>query len=134
MSIETWKAEFYPEEAADAAEKGAIHAIQHSIVKWKGLREDQLKKHGLTANNTHLREAEGLSWEIDSRNCALCCLDEMGKGRCKSCPIYLCTGRECQDEYILFRGTNQPEPMIALLERTLTWAEKQPPEILDPPT
>lgn len=136
MSIETWDAEFYSEEAEDAAEKGAIHAIKHSIIKWKGLREEQLKKHGLWMDGLHVQgtNISQPGWWIDDRNCALCAFDEMRKGGCKSCPIFLHAGRACTEEYLIAQNNNQPEPMIQLLEQTLAWAEKQPPEILDPPT
>ena len=44
MSIESWKAEFYPVEAAEVS---AEDALAHSLKKWQGLQEESLLKHSL---------------------------------------------------------------------------------------
>jgi len=45
MSLKTWKEEFYPVEAEDAA-SNPIEATKHSIQKWKGAMAESLEKHG----------------------------------------------------------------------------------------
>jgi site-specific DNA-cytosine methylase len=48
MSVETWKAEFYPVGARVAAEAGPVDAAEHSRRKWTGFLPRNLKQHGVT--------------------------------------------------------------------------------------
>ena len=45
MSIESWKAEFYPTPADEASKD---QAIAHSLRKWEGLRKENLDRHELS--------------------------------------------------------------------------------------
>lgn len=119
MSAETWLAEFYPV----AADKVPVEqALQHSLVKWKGLRPEALAKHEITKPPI----------DIDAGSCALCehhC-DCDGEVSCQTCPLYLTRGETCDcpvgDEFLapyqMYSLEHNPEPMIDLLEEVL---EKQ---------
>lgn len=81
MSLETWKAEFYPTPAEDTAKEDAI---AHSLRKWQGLTPENLKKHGVihepfagvidesdfSAGKPIYMYSEAVP--IDSGTCALC--------------------------------------------------------------
>ena len=62
MSIESWKAEFYPIEAKDV--KGDdLERIDHALLKWSGVTEENLKKHEIT---------DRLTLPLCERDCTLC--------------------------------------------------------------
>ena len=80
MSLETWKAEFYPIDATLVAPEDAI---QHALTKWIGLRPENLSKHDLTVHDCEISDAHG-NFPVDSRTCTLCVPNEYS---CNSCPI-----------------------------------------------
>ncbi len=47
MGIATWKKEFYP----PISKVTRANAIDHSLKKWIGLREENLKRHDLKLSN-----------------------------------------------------------------------------------
>ncbi len=127
MSLKTWKDEFYPVEA-DKVE-GRLEAIQHSLVKWVGVRGDNLKKHKVKLIGTSLAGTRG-SIGIDSYSCALCSLYlRTSKVRCSECPLVAIRGGcscdtkldlgEGLSPYHYFALEGNPEPMIELLEKAL---------------
>lgn len=79
MSIESWKAEFYP---IPANEVKPADAAAHSAQKWRGYLPENLAKHELS-----LGVMVDLGWSIGSAEmCALC---ECFKTRtCYACPLY----------------------------------------------
>lgn len=123
MSIETWKAEFYPRPAQAISEEDAL---DHSIRKWEGLQPDALEKHVLFV-------VKNLIWEISSRpsshkvgrkDCALCVqylvkvnhLDDC----CERCPIFKFRGSACCEGvgnpwYAFMKGN--AAPMLDLLRQ-----------------
>lgn len=138
MSIETWKAEFYPEEADIAAEKGALEATKHSLLKWEGLRKENKDKHGLGqgVGGGRVLVFGGESFRIDSGTCALCGFVGLKEESCESCPFYLANGFDCSGDleeydeeieeypYHSYTKTGDPEPMIECLEKTLEYLEE----------
>jgi hypothetical protein len=54
MSIETWKAEYYPCDA-DSDEAQAAPAA-HGLRKWYGLRPEAIARHGLVLECGYLRD------------------------------------------------------------------------------
>lgn len=44
MSLKTWKAEFYPITATQAATRGDLAAAEHSLKKWEGALADGLEE------------------------------------------------------------------------------------------
>lgn len=86
MSLATWKAIFYPEEASAAAERGELAAVEHSIRKWEGATPENLKAHGLAVDETVLQDDEGFEFNFDSDSCALCVFDQGRNGAdCVEC-------------------------------------------------
>lgn len=137
MSLETWKEEFYPVEANEV--KGAIAATKHSLQKWIGLKEKNLKKHGMLAEGLRIKnkkdsyEEEGFTVASPS-SCALCesFFKDCERGDpCKRCPIFKYKGRSCcsdgadstirEYEKFVEEDDKNPEPMIRLLRKTLKW-------------
>lgn len=137
MSLVTWKAEFYPEDACVAADKGPIEATKHSILKWQGLRKENLANQGVwLADDMHIVvDAYNIGgFRIDATTCALCEHTEnyTDAGDCTVCPFTLANGYDCSGDlddsdacdgypYGVFLDTGDPEPMIESLECTLRY-------------
>lgn len=128
MSIETWKAKFYP---IPASEVPAKDALQHSLKKWQGLTDENLKKHGLrkpTSFSICEEQERHAGLTIDSSTCALCFhhMDgppdyEGDDGDCRGCPLYDLRGMSCfageAAPYAIYVGPlRDPQPMIRLIE------------------
>ena len=118
MSIKTWEQEYYPEEA-DAVE--ADEALNHSILKWTGLRAENLAEHDVeSGGDSDLSDNEGGRFSVNSSTCALCHMyyndsSWAGDHRCMDCPIYQSAGCSCRREYRIYSERQDPEPMIKLL-------------------
>ncbi len=128
MSLKTWKKEFYPIPASEV--EGRTEAIQHSLVKWVGLRGENLRKHNVRLIGISLTDARaGERLDISSDSCALCHLYLRTSGsRCGKCPLvtvrnkYPCDIRIPQEglsPFHYFALEGNPEPMIELLEKVL---------------
>lgn len=86
MSLEIWKAKYYP---APAAEVSKEDALEHSIRKWQGLKATILKRHGLKYKWTSksIVDAQGNKLIISISSCALCLHFAKGPGSCPECPL-----------------------------------------------
>lgn len=137
MSMKTWKKEYYPITAAQAARRGTLAACLHSLQKWEGLRGKNLKRHGLIREGQWIRSTEDHDvLEIDNHSCALCELvfkhAQEGTG-CSTCPLYIvrqvpCGSRltrERTSPYFLFTDYGYPRPMIRWLEKAVAWAKER---------
>ena len=124
MSLQTWEEEFYPESAEEAAERGEAAAVEHSLRKWEGLKEENRAQHGLEAYSRSIVEsAEPAKYlEIDEGTCALC---QMRVG-CSPCPLYkardgsACDRRrfdEVKAPWNSWTDDRDPEPMIFWLKK-----------------
>lgn len=123
MSLQSWKEEFYPVDASDCPKEDAI---EHSLLKWVGLRRENRGRHdvGLDGFNGVIEQSlkSGDRLGIDSVSCALCVvhLDRS----CGDCPLFLVRGQQCdhrtQDEeasglsspWTAWAVGRDPEPMI----------------------
>lgn len=148
MSIETWKAEFYPKPASETTE---AEAIDHSLQKWLGLTPENLAKHRVMLFNSAVME-QGVDLDkpsnervlIDANSCSLChhfCETDTfnsadDESPCMECPLYQARGgRACDDETdeewaddrkspwheftpSFNRYGYDPKPMIRWLKRT----------------
>lgn len=121
MSLESWKAEFYPIPARGVL-KSELVAAQHSLLKWRGALPENLAKHGLQLNkcNGHNIEEIGGSGEFDfnAGTCALCEIHRNDNGRvvCDSCILNEITeGGACSSQYLNMYVERTPAPMIGLL-------------------
>jgi hypothetical protein len=143
MSLETWKAEFYPVEAKDVP---ADKAVEHSLTKWRGLRSENLTKHELcVGSRRHLtvitdvdQDVSGNAFRISAGTCALCIhYDNLIVRHCTLCPLAIVRmNTECDEPmthgesegyppYQYFVTKHDPEPMIQWLEKADSY-EKQP--------
>jgi hypothetical protein len=129
MSLETWKVEFFPysqEEVALLARKDNKTQLEAALLKWQGLRPENLAKHGVrklreTHCNYEISDEERTLW-INHVTCSLC----VAHSECESCPLVE-QGADCCEKtpsegtppYGLWRVTGDPELMIQRIERAL---------------
>ena len=126
MSIESWKAEFYP---VPADEVPVDQAIAHSLRKWEGLRKENLDRHDVIKAGRRLWHDDESPFYIDGDSCALChryLFDGDGDAHdhdvsCDNCPLSIARGgfpcdRSLPDEsnapWQEFGREGNPEPMI----------------------
>lgn len=119
MSLKTWKAEFYPKSAKRVSKKGALDA---SIQKWEGLREENLKKHQIqlfAGKDIYLREKDTcrqLPHITRDITCALCTHYLQIKGSwgefadCTMCPLFQSEGKSCCEAQSAYYKTIQRLP------------------------
>lgn len=143
MSLQTWKAEFYPTYAKAVS---GDDAIAHSLRKWRGLTPENVAKHELhySSVNAVLVEHEGLGrFDIGGDTCALCYWhhaddpDEDEDGEevwCAKCPLAIVRGgKACDQErddeafspWHEFTRKGDPKPMIFWLEKAEAAHEAQ---------
>lgn len=127
MSLQSWNEKYYPVDAhliAATEPNNPLILIEHSLTKWRGLREKNLEAHGETDPPISL----------SSSTCSLCVryFDEV-KGDedekidgCATCPLAQARGnvrcdREAKGEvispYKTYLRKRDPEPMIRALEK-----------------
>lgn len=110
MSMETWKAEFYPTSVKGPMTR--LEAVAHSARKWNGTAPEALAKHGVEYSNFKVFERHdpisGIMFVFDfsSATCSLCekywTEDEDDNGEtdnCGKCPFSQALGRACIDNY-----------------------------------
>lgn len=136
MSLKSWKQEFYPITAKSAARGSMIKAIEHSLLKWKGLSPSNIKKHGISLSMglywTYLEDDQGYL-SITASSCALCEKYYDGMVRCQKCPLYLVRDNtpcdrmmegESVSPYGIFQDYGNPRPMVRFLKKALKWANE----------
>ncbi len=115
MSLETWKAEFYPVEAA--SEEALADPIRHSLVKWTGLLQENLNKHAVFVSEHMLKEGGGGWLPISSATCALCVTYE--EICCNGCPLDM-ANKTCvtgvNNPWSIWVEDGDPKPMIEALK------------------
>jgi len=132
MSMKSWKEEFYPVRPSKKMSK--LKAIQHSLTKWEGLLQKNLKKHKVRVAifwdlvDTHENSEESPEYfMIDADSCALCVkyMDEDSMVHlCISCPLYNTLGKCCgagepDDPFTRWKDESDPKPMIKALKKCL---------------
>lgn len=128
MSIETWKVEFYP---VPASEVCAEDALQHSLRKWIGLREENLGKHACFVSTSVVLADGRKEFDLNSSSCALCVSYYTSSDgyKCSSCPIVKLTGMSCdsnkQSPWWAWAAREAPEPMIAVLQDCIAAQAKE---------
>lgn len=136
MSLDSWKAEFYPVEADQVPKK---QAIAHALQKWIGLRKENLNRHGLQVFcSTIWEKTEGVFYQdapvmaINADSCSLCHF--YLKKQCEKCPLFATTGhRECEGDldngvyspYEHWQSFHNPERMITALQQALANQSKK---------
>lgn len=116
MSLQTWKAEFYPIEAEDVPK---VDALAHSLRKWEGLLPENLKRHAVYLEYANVRD-QNENFPIDASTCALC-IYYSNWPVCQKCPIWEQNQNRCDESsssvYTLFEANDDPNPMIQLLRK-----------------
>jgi len=138
MSGKTWLAEFYPETAREAAERGIVAAGKHCLQKWLGFTPEALKKHHLHFDKFCVGALVNYRGEEITHAgpgyCAYCqALEIWQKGwqkGCKKCPLaHIASG--CYNEnspYREFINTRDPSRLIAALRKALFWVQAREEE------
>ena len=123
MTLESWKEEFYPQYPIESMTK--MQAIKHSIIKWTGLRKENLSRHDLQVDNEGDIKYKGDYFFIDGGSCALC-VKYFSKihPSCENCPLYKLLGNSCDaptvsSPFNIWQDREDPEPMIAALQKLL---------------
>jgi hypothetical protein len=127
VSIKTWQKEFYP---IRADQTKPSEALAHSIRKWEGLSEKNLKKHNLTHCYGILKDKNNKDFVINDRSCALCFHFEKNiqgsfSTTCSQCILFKIRGKNRCDKlisenervspYNLFTKDNDPTVMLGWL-------------------
>jgi len=120
MSLKSWEKEFYPVDAKTVAEISNLAMFQHTLLKYKGARKENLKKHRVKIINCRIfserRSAYGYPFKFTDSTCSLC-FAYHNIGYCTSCPIHK-AGQDCNTvdncPYQKFLD-GDPEPMIELM-------------------
>jgi len=169
MSLETWLAEFYPEEATALLERLVgphpqqmpeptvlLQLVEQGLLKLTGLREENLRKHDVSLSCCRVRGGSNF-WQFGASQCGLChlavvatdgkyCVGNLAddlEQDCSRCVVYQANadcacddwqyldseddlaGRDGDGDdlapWLVLYATNNPEPMIRLLERTREW-------------
>jgi len=118
MSLDTWKAKFYPIPVDKCKKKDAA---AHSILKWSGLNKSVLRKHGVTNEGYSISDEQGYGLAIDGGSCALCnfhCRSETDyRAKCFQCPGVIANGHTCDDAYGVYTKTGNTAPMMRWLKK-----------------
>jgi hypothetical protein len=129
MSLETWKKEFYPVTAKQAARSTILQSLLHSLRKWRGLTQRNLKRHGLRLVGHTIIDGEHNNlkrFHINAETCGLChkFYEGFGHTRCSRCPLAIlrrghACDYNCRSPYHVFIWCSNPLPMIRLLEKAV---------------
>ena len=135
MSIETWKAEFYPE-PADNPYLTELEAVRHSIKKWEGLLPGNMRKHevqwghysDIVGDFDDPEDPVGIIFDISGSTCSLC---QYHSNECHRCALFKVRGKPCdrviageEDSPYHMRKT-QPEHMVTWLRRAEDYVLQQ---------
>lgn len=131
MSINSWKKEFYQGRVLDAA-RDVVSATEHSIIKWTGLSEANLKKHGLVKDDrgrdSIINPKTGGQFEVGEGECALCQYDSHQVViSCHACPLMMVDAvcRHSDSPYHKWMRTGNNKPMLAALKKALARVKKE---------
>lgn len=129
MSVVSWKQEFYPVDASQCKTWG--EAVQHSILKWSGLRPEALENHEVRLKNGEVF-SENDYFSFRESTCALCEVAEMrcasrGKDNwCNECVLsesrggFSCDVAKPGERISPWKAMvfeNNPKPMIEALDK-----------------
>lgn len=139
MSIASWKKEFTPTTAKQAAKCGVVAAAEHSLRRWKGFRKKNLDKHGFEWVMYEIvwKESDEVMgpFVINEELCALCIFsgDIEGDVQCYRCPLYKVRDetpcgesipKEFKNPVSSYVLEGDPEFMIKWLEKAVKYAKK----------
>ena len=86
MSLETWRKEYYPEDADKIKSRSDRVLIEASLLKWIGLQKGNLAEHGLKKDSIPYKSLELFGEKLDCHDaCSLCTKYHHGTFSDKSC-------------------------------------------------
>lgn len=138
MSLISWKEEFFHRKLDNIQTWSEIEIIDHSILKWEGLRQENLNRHKVRLDKYLFHNVVDSRPQvcpahvpINSDSCALCerwygNTNEDYRNNCHSCPLYQlgygCEERDSPWRQFDVRDSNpDPELMIRALKETKEW-------------
>lgn len=136
MSLKSWKQEFYPITASEAADTlDLVGAVKHAIQKWTGLRKENLDKHECRQNDRNKFRVmyKRSRFQVDTESCSLCQMFLDRNFNCNGCPLFesrgeiRCDGemaKERNSPYNEWLDTGNPAPMLRALRKALKWAKE----------
>lgn len=133
MSLQTWKDEFYQESAKNAAKRGPEAALDHSVVKWDGLKPENTEKHAVVVAGIGIEDKdEGqITFYVEGSTCALCVYNDAVNKGCAECVLAKSRdGVACDDSrdderrspYKCWTYNADPFPMIEALRKAKVYA------------
>jgi hypothetical protein len=139
MSLETWKEEFYSTDAYEYVEESKyseIDCVLHSLTKWIGLREENLKKHELSTILSGSRIIKDQHNEMCAGGgvySSMCRryqkerkkFNDIEPDICSKCIGRIANKEKCSDQYDSWYWHQDPEPMIAWMENTLEYVKEK---------
>ena len=127
MSAKSWLKKFYP---IPANKTRKSEALDHSILKWRGLQDSHLQKHGLYRDYQTVRDlnADAEVLKVNARTCALCVhfFGQTTAKHCTKCPLFISrNGVKCddydslKDQFSIYADflCGDPKPMLAALKK-----------------
>ncbi len=142
MSYESWKKEFYPIDAEQAAAYYEGHddwLVEHCLQKWTGALPKNTEKHDIEYRGHQIMDDEDYCCLVlASTSCSLCRAYADDEFACPRCPIVGCTGWTCDgstydeekseishsdDRNVWSDSGADPQPMIDLLTKVLKWTK-----------
>ena len=117
MSMKTWREEFYPVPAGTARRRSWRWAAKHSLRKWEGLREENLRKHDVrySPEDNAVVDADGARLKLDDKTCALCRKvqeaeeADLSVNGCGICPLAL-VGYNCNSCESAYHAARDSDP------------------------
>lgn len=126
MNFDEWKDRYYPVPASSKTISNDIKRLEHSILKWSGVKKDVLKDYSLKYDDHFITSDDDFEeMLLAAETCALCvkygvtCTSRDGI----ECPIVMATGSDCDSVYCV--SGDDPQPMIDLLEKTLEFVKHE---------
>jgi len=132
MSLKSWLDEYAPIPAHRCKKEDSLEA---SVLKWEGLRSDNLLKHGIERYEGSIVEEGVDDWHTGE--CALCEFYASEPNGCPECPITKATGQSCtglnpdsgvkstNSAWKMWSEQGNPTPMIELLKDVVEWEKEQ---------
>jgi hypothetical protein len=123
MSIESWKAEFYPVPAEDCPQNDK-DMLAHAKLKWSGLVPETLEKHRLSVFAYWLKDSEDERFHVGDTTCSLC-FRYMEYDECAGCPLCAVNGLPCDrcfnnvSPWGKWCDEHNPNPMIDLIDQAI---------------
>lgn len=147
MTIESWKAEFYPVPAAEVVKRTELEQAKHALLKWTGAMPENLQKHGLRkalglpillnqedelysskpAQLIFTNFAKTTQFRFTTEECVWC-HNHYKSGGCEGCPLLKHTGKKCENResaFVEFIHTGDPSIMIKAINEVITLHENE---------